>query len=152
MRKSRSSPKLAKLEQAKALLADVLRGGPVEATEVAEVARMSGISEATLRRAKDALSVRSERVGGSWLWALPEGQDYQGAHRGSQEDHQNAHQDTRQVAQDERYTREREEKPMPKPKKRLDEPQIFAYWEAEGGMISNEELRRRKGYHVEERP
>jgi hypothetical protein len=41
---------------------------------------------------------------------------------------------------------------MPKLKKRLKEPPIFAYSEADGGTISHEELRRRKGYHVEERP
>jgi hypothetical protein len=148
MRNPKTNPELEKLEQAKAFLADILRHGPVEAAEVAEVARLSGISEATLRRAKSVLSVRSQRVGEFWQWALPKAQDAQGAHRGGREDHHEAH----QVAQIEQDAREGEDKRVPKPKKRLDQSQIFAYSEADGGMISNEELRRRKGYHPEERP
>jgi hypothetical protein len=152
MRTPKTNPELAKLEQAKVFLANVLRDGPVEAAEVAGLARSSGISEATLRRAKHVLSVRSERVRDSWLWTLPEGPDAQGAHVGVREDHQDAHQGTHQVAQGKWDAREGEKKRMPKPKKRLKEPQIFAYSEADGGTISYEELRRRKGYHVEERP
>jgi hypothetical protein len=148
LRKTKSNPQPAKLEQARAFLADVLRDGPVEAAEVQKAARMSGISEASLRRAKALLSVRSQRVGGSWVWTLPKAQDAQGVHRGGEEVHQGAHQAT----QDEQDAREVETKRIPNPKKHLKEHQIFAYSEADGGMITYEVLRRRKGYHVEERP
>jgi hypothetical protein len=148
MRKVKSNPESAKLKQAKTFLVDLLGDGAVEAAEVAEVARMSGISEATLRRAKDVLSVRSEKVRKSWLWTLPESQDAQGVHQGGQEDHQDAHQGT----QDEQDAPEGEKKRIPKAKKHPKEHQIFAYSEADGGMITYEVLRRRKGYYVEERP
>jgi hypothetical protein len=46
----------------------------MEQKEVCELADGAGISHATLRRAKDALRVRSIKTGmsGRWLWALPE--------------------------------------------------------------------------------
>jgi hypothetical protein len=152
MRKVKSNPESAKLKQAKTFLVNLLGDGPVEAAEVAEAARMSRISEATLRRAKDVLSVCSQRVGGSWVWTLPKVQDAQGAHREGREDHQDAHQGTHHVAQDEHDARQGEEKRMRKPKKHPKEHQIFVYSEADGGMITYEVLRRRKGYYVEERP
>jgi hypothetical protein len=152
MRDSKSNPESAKLVEAKAFLAEVLRDGPVEAAEVALLAKTSGISEATVRRAKSVLCVRSERVGGSWLWALPEGQDAQGTHPGNQEDHQDAHQGAHRVTQAERDAQGTQERRTSKPNTRLDEPRMFVYSEADGVMISHEELRRRKGYLVEERP
>lgn len=152
MRRTKRNTELAKLEQARAFLADVLQDGPVEAVEVQKAARMSGISEATLRRAKAVLSVCSQRVGGSWVCTLTKAQDAQGAHRGGQEDHQDAHRGTHQVAQDKQDAREGEANSMPKPKKYLKEHHIFAYSEADGGMITYQVLRRRKGYYVEERP
>ena len=64
------------LAEAQEFLRDLLRGGPVEAEEVLKRARPAGVAEKTLRRAKAALRVISERQGGLadegyWAWALP---------------------------------------------------------------------------------
>jgi hypothetical protein len=68
-------------------LADFLKPGSKEQKDVCELAARAGISYATLRRAKDALRVRSFKEGmhGPWLWALPEGahEIAQGAHKES---------------------------------------------------------------------
>lgn len=59
-------------------LRSILSNGPVAATEVQREAREAGISDATLRRAKEALYVRSVKHGGEfggpkeWSWELPE--------------------------------------------------------------------------------
>jgi hypothetical protein len=49
----------------------------VEASELIEIARLAGISERTLRDAKDLLGVESRRVGfqGGSEWYLPEEED-----------------------------------------------------------------------------
>jgi hypothetical protein len=62
-----------KLEQAKAFLREQLAGGPVQGRIVAERAEEEGINSRTLRRAREALGVRSIRtaVGQPWLWAMP---------------------------------------------------------------------------------
>jgi putative DNA primase/helicase len=56
-----------------------LADGPKPAKEVDEAARMAGITEKPLRRAKDHLGVKSERHGfgkeGAWVWCLPHGPD-----------------------------------------------------------------------------
>jgi len=59
-------------------LSDVLVNGPVPSTEVIEEAKDAGISEKTLRRAKEIMGVVSYREGelgrrgaGRWLWKLP---------------------------------------------------------------------------------
>jgi len=64
--------------EAKDFLRELLAAGPVPVEEVFEEARSAHIAEKTLRRAKTALSVTSEREGetgkrggGRWLWALP---------------------------------------------------------------------------------
>jgi len=64
------------LAEAQEFLRDLLRGGPVEAEEVLKRARRAGVAEKTLRRAKAALRVISERQGGLadegyWAWVLP---------------------------------------------------------------------------------
>ncbi|HEX2181217.1 MAG TPA: hypothetical protein VHH10_02955 [Rubrobacteraceae bacterium] len=60
------------LDEAMAFLRDTLEGGPVWNVEVKKVARKAEISEATLRRAKTALGVRSSKEGnGAWSWSLP---------------------------------------------------------------------------------
>jgi hypothetical protein len=62
------------LAEAKEMLADSLRDGPVAAKEVQRMARESGVSERTLRRAKEEMGVKPIKVGGSngaWLWQLP---------------------------------------------------------------------------------
>jgi hypothetical protein len=72
------------LEDARQWLNDFLSTGNKEQQECHEKSREAGISYATLRRAKDALRVRSYKaaMSGPWLWALPEGarDDAQGAH------------------------------------------------------------------------
>ena len=73
------------VEFLRALLAD----GPRAANEVKAEARRAGISEPTLRRAKDRLGVRAQKSGGRfgdaaqrWVWTLPE--DDQGSAEGDQ--------------------------------------------------------------------
>jgi len=65
------------LEVAMAFLRQLLAEGPVEAEAVKAAARVAGISEKTLQRAKDALGVKSKNTGfgkGSpWEWYLPAG-------------------------------------------------------------------------------
>ena len=62
------------LREAKEILRDILSKGPVAANEAKKQARDAGVSEATLRRAKEALGVGSHKdgMGGGWLWELPE--------------------------------------------------------------------------------
>ncbi|HEY3351174.1 MAG TPA: AAA family ATPase [Thermoanaerobaculia bacterium] len=54
-------------------LRDLLADRPVGAKEVLKAAREAGISEMTLRRAKDKLGIRPKRIGfeGGWFWGLP---------------------------------------------------------------------------------
>jgi len=60
------------LAEAKQFLKDELEDSPMHARQVLKDMREAGISEPTLRRAKAALKVRSERESdGSWTWALP---------------------------------------------------------------------------------
>jgi hypothetical protein len=72
------------LEDAREWLNDFLSTGSKEQQECREKSREAGISYATLRRAKDALRVRSYKatMSGPWLWELREGahEDAQGAH------------------------------------------------------------------------
>lgn len=63
------------LDEATAFLRDALGGGPVWGVEVKKDARKAEISEATLRRAKTALGVRSSKeADGTWSWSLPDHQ------------------------------------------------------------------------------
>lgn len=63
------------LEEARAFLRELLADGPVAAETARAEARKAGIAEATLRRAKAGLGVRSEKTGFQqpcgWSWALP---------------------------------------------------------------------------------
>lgn len=67
-----SSEERSALDEAKVVLRDLLGNGPIPSKDVQRQARDAGISDATLRRAKDALGVRSIRdgFGGPWSWAL----------------------------------------------------------------------------------
>lgn len=58
------------LEEATQWLLDTLRAGPMLATDVAIAAQEGDISPRTLRRAKMALGVQSEKVAGAWQWCL----------------------------------------------------------------------------------
>lgn len=68
------------LEEATDFLREELGDGPVWNVEVKKGARGAGFSEATLKRAKTTLGVRSTKEGdGSWFWSLPGGPG-EGAH------------------------------------------------------------------------
>lgn len=59
-------------EEAERWLLGKLTDGPAKAASILKAARADGVSERTLRRAKRALEVPSDRVGGEWLWSLPD--------------------------------------------------------------------------------
>jgi hypothetical protein len=63
------------VEGAREWLSDFLSAGSKEQQQCREKAHEAGISYATLRRAKNALGIRSfkDTMSGPWLWALPEG-------------------------------------------------------------------------------
>lgn len=64
-------------------LAGILAQGSREQSEVMELAKGEGISEATLRRAKTSLNVCSRKAsyGGGWFWWLPEENTEESAER-----------------------------------------------------------------------
>jgi len=70
MRARRGEP----LEDAIAFLQQMLAGGPMRATEVKERARMEGISDRTLKRARAELGVIASNSGfqGAWTMQLPD--------------------------------------------------------------------------------
>jgi DNA polymerase-1 len=59
-----------KLEDAVGFLKEALGRGPVPAEEITAKATSRGFSERTLRRARSALGVRSQRRDGRWWWSL----------------------------------------------------------------------------------
>ena len=60
------------LDEATDFLRDALAGGPIWSVKVKKDARKAEVAEATLRRAKTALGVRSSKeADGSWSWSLP---------------------------------------------------------------------------------
>ncbi|WP_287281330.1 hypothetical protein [Mesorhizobium sp.] len=71
---ARPGPKPSKKERAIALLRRTLRSGPLEKTELVQLAEAEGIGPDTLENAKDMLGVKSEKMpgqGGKWRWSLP---------------------------------------------------------------------------------
>ena len=65
-------------DEARAFLHSILIDGPVRSNEVIQEAKQLGISEKTLRRAKDDEDIEVVRVGengshggGVWWWNLP---------------------------------------------------------------------------------
>ena len=62
------------LAAAGAFLQEFLWPGPRDASEVLAAASEKGISERTLRRAKDKLHVDSFRKGEKWMWRLKQDQ------------------------------------------------------------------------------
>ena len=62
------------VDDAREWLRDLLKEGSREQKEVRKLAENEGISFGTLRRAKDALRVKSRKgaFGGSWIWSLSE--------------------------------------------------------------------------------
>jgi hypothetical protein len=80
------------VEEAAYFLRNTLEDGPVPTKEVKREARKAGISDATLRRAKDRLGVRAGKRGGHfgsneqcWVWFLPRPEDAQESAEGAQE-------------------------------------------------------------------
>lgn len=63
----------SELSDATQFLAEVLAGGPLESKEAESLARKTGISERTLRRARKAMGVQARKSGmsGSWYLELP---------------------------------------------------------------------------------
>lgn len=61
------------LDEATGFLNDLLQYGPVDARKVKQEARLAGISEASINRAKATLGIkpRKELVSGKWRWGLP---------------------------------------------------------------------------------
>lgn len=61
------------LEEAKEVLESILANGQIQADEVKKQYRQAGISDATARRAKEALKVKSIHpvIPGPWYWELP---------------------------------------------------------------------------------
>jgi hypothetical protein len=71
----------SELDEAREFLRDELSDGPMWAKQVKQDARDAGISDATLRRAKTALRIKSEKIGvEGWQWALPEKPRREDAH------------------------------------------------------------------------
>lgn len=70
-----STEEQSSLDEAAAVLADILAAGPVAANEARRQARAAGVADRTTDRAKARLGVVARRSGfgpgGSWLWALP---------------------------------------------------------------------------------
>jgi len=66
-----------KLEEARDWLADYLRReGPGGASEVQRAAKAEGISERTLRRAKDGLGIKPRKLAERWVWDSPQVEHY----------------------------------------------------------------------------
>jgi hypothetical protein len=69
------------LEEAKEFLREALDGGrEMVAAQMWEDAEAAGIAEATLKRAKRDLGVKSRKVGHMWTWRLPEAKGAEGDH------------------------------------------------------------------------
>lgn len=59
------------LTEAQTFLRSLLADGPRQATAVQKEAEAAGLSEATLRRAKEALGIKPKRQTEGWYWSLP---------------------------------------------------------------------------------
>ena len=51
-------------------LENILADGQMAQTELMELAKQKGISEKTLRNAKDTLQIKSKRANNQWYWSL----------------------------------------------------------------------------------
>ena len=67
------------LNEASTFLKDLLCEGPKAVTEIKKEARAAGISDITLRRAKDILGIQAKRTAfgaeGFWIWDIPDRPD-----------------------------------------------------------------------------
>jgi hypothetical protein len=88
--RSETTEEKSEKQDAIAFLRETLKGGQKTSVEVFSAAKKIGISEATLRRGKAALGIRSVKRGGtfsgeqSWFWELPTTEDAQGNAEGAQ--------------------------------------------------------------------
>jgi hypothetical protein len=63
-------------------LREMLKGGEIEAKEIEKSRKAAGISDYSLRKAKAFLRIKTRERGGtfsgeqSWVWSLPEAEDY----------------------------------------------------------------------------
>jgi hypothetical protein len=72
LRPERADSGESKLDQAGQFLIEQLAGGPKPAQELLNAAKVAGIADASLRRAKSKLSIGSEKSpDGQWCWQLP---------------------------------------------------------------------------------
>jgi len=62
--------------KAQMFVENILKSGPMAATEIFQKAEDNGISDTTLNRAKKALGVISIKVNGRWFWELPVDLEY----------------------------------------------------------------------------
>jgi hypothetical protein len=60
------------LDAAMSFLREELKNGALPSTQVIRDANAAGISERTLKRAKQSLGVRSVKISGGWLWSIPD--------------------------------------------------------------------------------
>ena len=60
----------ARKQAAIEFLENTLTNGPLPQTELTELAKQKGISERTLRTAKDELGIKSKRANNQWYWSL----------------------------------------------------------------------------------
>jgi putative DNA primase/helicase len=65
---TKGAPKAA---EAEAILREILANGPVDAVEGKDEVKRRGVTEATFRRAYQALKVDSRKCGKGWRWRLP---------------------------------------------------------------------------------
>jgi putative DNA primase/helicase len=77
------------LDEACEFLRDELSEGECDVATLKANARRAGVSEVTLRRAKERLSVKVRKVGftGKWVWGLPASEGYQAHCEGDQKAH-----------------------------------------------------------------
>ncbi len=62
------------IDKAKQFLLDILSNGPLAFSDIEEAAKLEGISEKTLRRAKEIAGIETKKDGfnGCWIWAISE--------------------------------------------------------------------------------
>jgi hypothetical protein len=68
------------VERAKEWLTELLKSGSMDQATIRHMAEDEGFKTMTLRRAKDALNIRSRKsgMGGGWTWELPQNTDVGG--------------------------------------------------------------------------
>lgn len=59
-----------KIREAKEFLTEMLKEGKAAQNDIEEAAQMQGIKTKTLRNAKKALDISSQKIGNSWYWYL----------------------------------------------------------------------------------